>query len=95
MYALGAVLHTLLTGKLPHADDTVRAELDDTVTLGEKLRRYRDWLRAAPPARGHHPACPDPALCGVIDRCLCADPADRYADAAAVLADLTAGVRAG
>jgi hypothetical protein len=90
VYALGALLHALLTGRPPHQGETLRADLDDTVTLGEKLRRYRTWLAAAPPPEEHRRCCPDGRLCGVIDRCLCVDPASRYPDAAAVLAGLSA-----
>jgi hypothetical protein len=89
VYAFGAVLHALATGGPPHAADTVRAAMDRTRSLTGRLRAYREQLLAAPPPTGHHGKCG--GLAGVIDRCLARDPAERFPDAAAVVAALPGG----
>ena len=77
VWALGCVLIEVLTGAPPwqgRAREAVRLRLK---------------AGATPPER------PDPAtvpaeLCAIVERCLQADPADRYPDAGALAADLAA-----
>ncbi len=70
VYALGLVLFEAAVGRRPHVTDTL-----------EELRRAR--ARGAPPLAPLRPDLGD-ALCAIVDRCLCADPAARFADGAAV-----------
>ncbi len=75
VYALGAILHFLLTGRAPF-DDAAAA------------RRARGEARLAPtPPRRIDPAIPRP-LESIVLRAMAADPADRYATAAEPAAEV-------
>lgn len=89
VYGLGAILYALVTGRPPRRDDTLRQDLDTTVELSERLRKYRDGLHRAPPLDAHFGAKGmSSALAQIIIRCLALDPAYRYRDAGEVLAAL-------
>jgi serine/threonine protein kinase len=75
LFALGAVLYELCTGKLPFGIPRTRAGLRD-----------RLWLDPVPPV-AHAPGVP-PWLQEVILRCLEPQPDDRYQSAAHVAFDL-------
>ncbi|MCA9173491.1 MAG: protein kinase [Planctomycetales bacterium] len=76
IYSLGTVLFAMLTGEPPHRGQTV---MDTLLAV----------MHQAPidPARLNADA--DPALCRICLKCLEKDPADRYASAADLVADLT------
>ena len=78
VWALGAVLHELLTGARPFAGARVR-----------RLPRERSpsASRNAPPGAAARPAVPE-ALARIVARCLAKDPADRFPDALALAAAL-------
>jgi hypothetical protein len=86
VYALGAILYTLLVGTPPHRnDDTVR-KIDAASELEERLARYRHAIRAAPTPSEHRKiAGVDRALAEIIDRCLAVNPNDRFANVQEVL----------
>lgn len=94
VYALGAILHCLLTGQPPHRHDDAVRYVDQGKDLVERLACYRDLL-AASPRSGEHRYVPgvDRALAELVDRCLAIDPAERYANAQAVLGALEARER--
>jgi len=73
VWALGAVLHEMLTGRLPDRDGQA-VEASGWEPLGPRLRQT--------------------SVGGVLSRMLATEPADRYPDASALLADLTALERA-
>jgi len=75
LFALGAVLYELSTGKLPFGIPRTRAGLRDRI-----------WLDPIPPV-AHAPAVP-PWLQEVILRCLEPRPEDRYQSAAHIAFDL-------
>ncbi|HKE41422.1 MAG TPA: bifunctional serine/threonine-protein kinase/universal stress protein [Casimicrobiaceae bacterium] len=75
IFALGAMLYQLATGRLPFGNPSSRKEL--------RRRLYRDPL----PPRAHVPATPD-WLQEIILRCLEIDARDRYASAAEAAFDL-------
>jgi hypothetical protein len=91
VYALGALLYALVTGGPPRADAAARTELARSATPGDRLRVYARLVRTPPPPGGHRtrPGM-DPDLAGVIDRCLAADPGDRYRDGGEVATALAA-----
>lgn len=81
VYALGCVLHELLTGQPPFSDDT------DAAIIGQHLHRQ-------PTGPGERVADVPAALDALVLRMLAKEPSDRHPDMAAVLADL-GHVRAG
>ena len=84
VYSLGVVLFEAM-GARPFAPPAAGAR-----SLGEALRAEADRRRRGAPALlDIFPEAPPP-LGAVIDRCLAADPADRYATAAMLAADLRA-----
>ncbi len=86
VYALGAILHCLLTGEPPYRNDDALRRLDRTGELAERLACYRRLLADSPPPDLHRyvPGV-DRALADIVDRCLAVNPARRYANAQLVL----------
>jgi eukaryotic-like serine/threonine-protein kinase len=75
VYALGAILQFLLTGRAPFDEETA-------------LRRARGEAGLAPrPVRGGDGAAPPP-LAAVAEKAMAADPASRYASAEELAADV-------
>jgi hypothetical protein len=91
VYALGAIFHTLLLGHPPHRDDETVRKLDTAGDLADRLARYRQAIRLAPPPAKHRklPGM-DRALADIISRCLAADPRERFANVQEVLDALAA-----
>ncbi len=86
VYALGALLHTMLLGKPPHqADDAVEG-IQSAVDLGDRLARYRNHLRQAPRPVAHRklPGM-DRGLSAIMERCLEIDPEERFPSVHGVL----------
>src|SRR5690349_2445625 len=81
VYALGAILYTLLVGHPPHRTDEMVGHIDSAIELEERLARYRHSIREAPRA-GEHRRIPgiDRPLVEIIDRCLAVNPDDRFAN---------------
>ncbi|HYH99681.1 serine/threonine-protein kinase [Hyalangium sp.] len=74
VYALGVLLYQVLTGQPPFSGGS-QSELEEL------------HLHAPPPAPSHRVSVPS-ALDAVVRRCLAKRPADRYADAGALMEDL-------
>src|SRR5262245_19311027 len=86
VYAIGAILYTLLVGVPPHRNDDTVSKIDAAGELEERLAHYRHTIRAAPPPGEHRKiAGVDRALPEIIDRCLAANPDDRFANVQEVL----------
>jgi hypothetical protein len=94
VYALGAILYTLLVGSPPHRNDEAVSWIDAASDLEQRLARYRQTIRTAPPPAEHRrvPGV-DRALAEIIDRCLAANPDDRFANVQEVLDALAARTR--
>ncbi len=88
VYALGAVLFTMLEGRPPHQSDeamtALRAEPDRT----RRLARYRQIVTARAPVSTRKHDRPDKALNDIVERCLAVDPRARFATAQEVLGAL-------
>lgn len=86
VYALGAVLYRMLTGIAPHRGDLEAEEIESATDLDERLKRYRQAIRNAPPLTKHRkiPGVDKP-LAEIIDNCLAPDPKRRYRNVQAVL----------
>jgi hypothetical protein len=91
VYALGALLCSMLTGTPPYRTPEAEATLRDVGSLVAQLERYRRLILEAPRPREYRrvPGI-DAALVDILDRCLAPDPARRYPNAQAVLDALDA-----
>lgn len=95
VYALGAMLYLMLTGELPFRNESAITQINLTTTLDDRLASYRAIIRnSAPPAAHRHVRGVDRALIDIVDRCLAADPQDRFANVQSVLDALSARDRA-
>ncbi len=80
VYALGAILYTMLVGKPPRHDEALLAKLRNTTDVDDTLEAYREGLKKLPPPTAHR-AFADRLLAQLIDRCLNLDPTQRPDDA--------------
>ncbi|MEM9701971.1 MAG: protein kinase, partial [Planctomycetota bacterium] len=84
VYALGAVLYEMLTGAPPHRTPELSEEFKNA-SPRERLDRYRDAVASAPPPTAQHGVKGvDAALARIVDRCLSAEPSQRFPNAEAV-----------
>jgi hypothetical protein len=85
VYALGALLYTMLAGTPPHQSDAATTEIETASNLEERLARYRRYIEKQPaPNRHRQVAGMDRGLADIVDRCLLADPELRYPNVQAV-----------
>ena len=86
VYALGSLLFHLLTGHPPHRTPEVEARLKQTPKLSERLAEYQRVIKSAPPLTVHRRVRGvDRSLAEIVERCLEADPAQRFPNAQAVI----------
>lgn len=86
VYALGALLHAMLTGGPPFRSAEALAYIQQGQGLEEQLSRYREWIEQAAQSTAHrHVPGIDRALSEIIHRCVAAEPHKRYANPQAVL----------
>lgn len=86
VYALGALLHCMLTGKPPHRNEATLAQLEKIDDFGLRLAEYRKIIRRSPLPTAHRQVRGvDRALAEIIERCLAPDPKQRFANVQAVL----------
>jgi eukaryotic-like serine/threonine-protein kinase len=91
VYALGAILYCLVVGNPPHRNDATVGKIDSASDLPQRLARYRQMIQSAgPPSEHRRIPGMDRALAAIIDRCLAANPDDRYANVQEVLDALEA-----
>ncbi len=94
VYALGSLLHAMLTGKAPWRDKTTVDEIEEAMTLAERLERYRAFIeKQGPPSRQLQQQGLDRPLLEILDRCLAVDPDQRFANPQQVLSALRARER--
>lgn len=86
VYAIGAILYTMLVGTPPYRCPDVVEKLDTAASLPERLERYRQAIYDSPAPRSHYrQSRADKALCQIVDQCLAKQPEDRYANVQQVL----------
>ncbi|MEX0718823.1 MAG: serine/threonine protein kinase [Planctomycetaceae bacterium] len=86
VYAVGAILYHMLTGRPPLRTPEHEQRLREAQPLPDKLAVYRDVLRSAPKPAEHR-AMPgvDRQLADIVDRALAIDPRRRFPNAQAML----------
>jgi hypothetical protein len=91
VYALGAVLYCMLTGGPPYRTDRFAEQLEAAADLKQRLKLYRRLIHDAPPVAAHRRVRGvDRSLAEIIERCLAADPRERWPNVQAVLGALDA-----
>ncbi len=89
VYALGAILYRMVTGKLPFLSDETAQLVSSQTTVDARLHAYSTLLHSAkPPTEHYHVPWVDSALRQIIDRCLAVNPKHRYPNVQAMLHDL-------
>lgn len=89
VYALGAILYTMLVGSPPYRSTEMVEQLDTAGSLPERLKRYRDTIYASPPPKLHYRRRGvDKQLCQIVDQCLSKRPEDRFSNVQQVLQSL-------
>lgn len=91
VYALGALLYSMLTGSPPYRDDGTIRRIEAATDLAKRLECYRQHIKEAPPPSQHRETRGvDGALAEIMDHCLAVDPDERYGNAQSVLDALDA-----
>jgi hypothetical protein len=92
VYALGAILHAMLTGHPPHRSEATLATIRAQPDLPARLASYREIVgrgQARPAIRGL-----DKPLAAILGRCLAAEPRERFSTAEEIVRALHARRRA-
>lgn len=86
VYGLGAIMYRMLTGSAPHRNERLVHEMDTEGSLPKRLQRYRETILNAKPPKQHY-ARPgvDRMLAQIVDRCLLANPEERFANVQQVI----------
>ncbi|MFM7562682.1 MAG: protein kinase domain-containing protein [Planctomycetota bacterium] len=86
VYALGALLYVMLTGRPPYHEETLSGLMESTNDLQHRLDTYRNGIIRSKPPQGHRkvPGV-DRQLADIIDRCVAADPRKRFPNIQSVL----------
>ena len=88
VYAAGAILYRMLSGKAPYQDQLTLDRIQSAPTLSKRLATYKQSIQsAAPPPMRKLPGV-DRSLAQILTRCLQPDPMQRYANVQSVLNDL-------
>lgn len=89
VYALGVILYRMLTGKVPHRNDTLINKIDTAGSLPKRLEHYRAAILGDGRPTAHRlRRGVDRELAGIVDRCIAPDPAQRFANVQQVIAAL-------
>lgn len=85
VYAVGAILYHLLTGNPPHRTEAMQRKLESAATLDERLHLYQKIITdSGVPTEHRQIKGVDGRLAGIIERCLCVVPSQRFPNAQAI-----------
>lgn len=85
VYAVGAILYHLLTGNPPHRTEEMQRKLESAATLDERLHVYQKVITdSGVPTEHRQIKGVDGRLAGIVDRCLCVVPSQRFPNAQAI-----------
>ena len=89
VYALGALLFCMLTGKPPYYSEETARQIEDTADIKERLGQYKTAIRSAEKPTEHR-SVPgvDRSLADLIDRCIDPNPRTRMGSVEGVLVAL-------
>ncbi len=91
VYSLGAIFYAMLTRHPPYRHAKSVSEIESAPHLEERLAHYRQLISRAPSPREHRRLRGvDGRLAEIVDRCLVADPWQRFQTVQAVLDALEA-----
>ncbi len=91
VYALGALLYSMLVGAPPYRTDKNVEALQTAPTLAHRLELYREMIGNSPqPSEHRNIPGMDRLLADIIDRCLAPNPEKRFANVQVVLDALQA-----
>ena len=94
VYALGALLYSMLTGSPPYRSEAAVTEFETAADLEERLARYRQLITTSPLPTGHRQIRGvDRELAEIVDGCLAPKRSQRYANVQEVLDALNARER--
>ena len=94
VYAVGAIFYAMLTGHPPHRHQESVTEIESEPDLDGRLKRYRSLIESSPaPVEHRQIRGVDKRLAAIIDRCLAADPHERFPTVQSVLDALDARAR--
>ncbi|MBI3837851.1 MAG: serine/threonine protein kinase [Planctomycetia bacterium] len=94
VYALGALLYSMLTGTPPYRSEAAITEFETATDLEERLSRYRQLIKQSPlPTKHRQVPGVDRELADIVDGCLAPDRERRYANVQEVLDALNARER--
>lgn len=86
VYALGALLYCMLTGKPPYYSPELSKEIAEVSSIHERLATYRNRITEADLPTDHRSVNGvDRMLAEIIDRCIAADPKVRFSSIQSVL----------
>lgn len=90
VYALGAILYSMLVGEPPYRSDKILKEIENAKTISERLERYRRSIYEAPPPRELQKIRGvDRGLIQIVQRCIAREPERRFANVQQVLEALS------
>lgn len=86
VYALGALLYTMLVGEPPFRSAASVGEIDSSSGLRDRLQKYRNLIAHSPPPEAHKKIRGvDGELTQIIDRALAVNPRERFHNVQEVL----------